>query len=165
LIENLQIHSATEKDIPAIAMLANKVWHQHYPGIISVEQIIYMLDKMYSYDTIQEQMQNGYVWLIAFSNNTPVGFLSMNETDKGNYYLNKLYVDTSIQRSGAGKFLLDKCIEWCENAKTIRLQVNRKNYTAINFYFKNGFLIEEVKDFDIGSGFFMKDFVMIKKFN
>jgi hypothetical protein len=35
------------------------------------------------------------------------------------------------------------------------------NYKAINFYFKNGFTIEKVADFDIGDGYFMNDFVMI----
>jgi hypothetical protein len=43
------------------------------------------------------------------------------------------------------------------------LTVNRKNYKAINFYFKNGFTIKEIADFDIGNGFFMNDFIMIKK--
>ena len=47
--------------------------------------------------------------------------------------------------------------------KTIRLTVNRKNHIAINYYFKNGFMIEEVKDFDIGDGYEMNDFVMLKK--
>jgi ribosomal protein S18 acetylase RimI-like enzyme len=45
----------------------------------------------------------------------------------------------------------------------MRLQVNRQNYTAINFYFKLGFTIERVADFDIGHGFFMNDFVMLKQ--
>jgi ribosomal protein S18 acetylase RimI-like enzyme len=53
----------------------------------------------------------------------------------------------------------------CDGINAMRLQVNRKNVKAINFYFKNGFVIEDAKDFDIGSGYFMKDFVMIKKFN
>jgi ribosomal protein S18 acetylase RimI-like enzyme len=49
------------------------------------------------------------------------------------------------------------------NPKTIRLTVNRQNYKSINFYFKNGFKIERVEDFDIGSGFWMNDFIMIKQ--
>ena len=39
--------------------------------------------------------------------------------------------------------------------------VNRMNYKAVNFYFKSGFTIEKVADFDIGDGYFMNDFVMI----
>jgi len=45
----------------------------------------------------------------------------------------------------------------------LRLQVNRQNYKAVNFYFKMGFIIESVGDFDIGGGYFMNDFVMVRK--
>jgi ribosomal protein S18 acetylase RimI-like enzyme len=47
------------------------------------------------------------------------------------------------------------------SAQSIRLTVNRENYKAINFYFKLGFKIEKVADFDIGQGYVMNDFVML----
>ncbi len=47
------------------------------------------------------------------------------------------------------------------NLEAVRLQVNRQNMKAINFYFKMGFVIEQVADFDIGDGYFMNDFVMV----
>ena len=43
----------------------------------------------------------------------------------------------------------------------LRLTVNRQNFKSINFYFKNGFKIEQVADFDIGNGYVMNDFVMV----
>ena len=45
---------------------------------------------------------------------------------------------------------------------TIRCYFDQ-NYKSINFYFKNGFVIERVADFDIGNNFVMNDFVMIWK--
>jgi predicted lactoylglutathione lyase len=42
---------------------------------------------------------------------------------------------------------------------TISLQVNRFN-KAKDFYTKIGFTIKEEKDFDIGNGYFMNDYVM-----
>jgi ribosomal protein S18 acetylase RimI-like enzyme len=47
----------------------------------------------------------------------------------------------------------------------IKLTVNRQNFKAINFYFKNGFTIESVEDFDIGESYLMNDFVMVKNVN
>jgi RimJ/RimL family protein N-acetyltransferase len=47
----------------------------------------------------------------------------------------------------------------------IKLTVNRQNFKSINFYFKNGFKIEKVEDFDIGNGYWMNDFIMVKKNN
>ena len=51
------------------------------------------------------------------------------------------------------------------NNYKIRLTVNRQNFKAINFYFKNGFTIESVEDFDIGESYLMNDFVMVKNVN
>ena len=52
-----------------------------------------------------------------------------------------------------------------EQESAVRLTVNRKNFKAINFYFKQGFIIEEVKDFDIGNNYEMNDFIMLYKRN
>jgi hypothetical protein len=41
-----QILPASEADFPGIAALAGVIWRAHYPGIISTEQIDYMLSKM-----------------------------------------------------------------------------------------------------------------------
>jgi ribosomal protein S18 acetylase RimI-like enzyme len=49
------------------------------------------------------------------------------------------------------------------DAECFSLTVNRQNFKAINFYFKNGFVIDEVADFEIGNGFVMNDFVMKKE--
>jgi diamine N-acetyltransferase len=107
-MQQFQIRRANENDIAVINQLANKIWHEHYPGIITVEQINFMLDKMYSRTVIQEQMQNGYTWLLGFDNNTTLGFLSCNKVSDGNYFLNKLYVATTNQHKGIGFALLDK---------------------------------------------------------
>ena len=42
----VQILSAREEELPALATLAGAIWRQHYPGIISREQIDYMLGRM-----------------------------------------------------------------------------------------------------------------------
>ena len=75
--------------------------------------------------------------------------------------MNKLYIDTRQQRSGIGQAIWQELMIMITDLRTMRLQVNRQNYKAINFYFKLGFVIERVADFDIGDGYFMNDFVMI----
>ncbi|MBK9319647.1 MAG: GNAT family N-acetyltransferase [Bacteroidetes bacterium] len=93
----------------------------------------------------------------------PAGYLSYSHNGEGAYFLHKLYVDTGYHQKGMGRYLLNEVFDKIPTIKTLRLTVNRKNYTAINFYFKMGFIIEEVKDFDIGNGYEMNDFVMLKK--
>ena len=72
-------------------------------------------------------------------------------------------MDTDLQREGVGSQLFECVLSDIQAAETIELTVNRQNYKAINFYFKNGFKIKEVADFDIGNGYFMNDFIMIKQ--
>ena len=70
-----------------------------------------------------------------------------------------------------GKSVGSKCLNLLEvainqNSKSsfncFKLTVNRQNFKSINFYFKNGFTIESVADFDIGNGYVMNDFIMKK---
>src|SRR5580658_540022 len=51
-----EILPAADTDLPAIARLAGIIWRLHYPGIISPEQIEYMLAKMYSLETLREDI-------------------------------------------------------------------------------------------------------------
>src|SRR5580658_9115170 len=52
-----EIVPAAETDLPAIARLAGIIWRLHYPGIISPDQIEYMLAKMYSLETLREEIR------------------------------------------------------------------------------------------------------------
>lgn len=142
--------------------LAYKIWNDHYPEIIGQEQVDYMLDKMYDLQSLRNQLEKGDMFYLVRDGDLSLGFASVTEENSGEWFLNKLYVDTTNQRSGIGKGLMDFIIS--ENSiDTLRLQVNRQNYKAINFYFKYGFVIERVADFDIGDGYFMNDFIMIWK--
>jgi ribosomal protein S18 acetylase RimI-like enzyme len=153
----------TEKDIEIIQQLADKIWRKHYPSIITIEQIDYMLNAMYSAESLTEQMNNGHQFIILQIDKQPVGFVSVSKKTERNYFINKLYVDTTQHRKGLGKLLLDKIELDYNDAVSFSLTVNRQNFKAINFYFKNGFVINEVADFNIGNGFIMNDFVMKKE--
>jgi ribosomal protein S18 acetylase RimI-like enzyme len=60
-----------------------------------------------------------------------------------------------------GKKMLDYIIEHIKNAgaKALQLNVNRHN-KALYFYEKQGFKMIRSEDIDIGSGYFMNDYVM-----
>ena len=158
----MQFIKATLEDLDKIIVLAHKIWNDHYPEIIGQEQVDYMLRKMYDAESLKQQMQSSDLFFLAYptENFEPIAFISIKELEKGNFFINKFYVDTQTQSSGVGKLFFEFLLRDF-NPEVIRLQVNRMNYKAINFYFKNGFVIEKVADFDIGDGYFMNDFVMI----
>lgn len=157
---NIRLIPATEKDIPEIARLADKIWNQYYPDIIGQKQVDYMLEMMYSDKSLQTQMsEKKHQFYLIQQDRVYIGFISVNEINPGNWFLNKFYVDQSKASQGIGSRAFNQLMSLV-NPKKITLTVNRKNFKSINFYFKNGFMIEEVKDFDIGNGYFMEDFVM-----
>lgn len=159
---NITFKKATEKDIPTIAALANKIWNEHYISIISQQQIDYMLREMYSDESLLQQMNEGHKFTLALIDNIAVGYISLSTRDHKNYYLNKFYIDVSEHRKGVGSGLFNHVLKQLPTAEIFELAVNRENYKAVNFYFKLDFTIKHTIDLDIGGDFFMNDFLMIK---
>lgn len=153
----------TIEDIPLLQRLAREIWYAHYPSIISLEQIAYMLDWMYSSSTITAELTEGYHWRIIQQDELPVGFLAYNfEKTLQKVKLNKLYVLPAYHKQGIGQLALQYVIAQARqmNAQAVYLTVNKKNQSAISAYLKAGFYIERSEVFDIGQGFYMDDYVM-----
>ncbi|MBL7737619.1 MAG: GNAT family N-acetyltransferase [Chitinophagaceae bacterium] len=162
--KTLSIRKAYPADIPLIRDLTYKVWPQTYSAILSKEQIDYMLNSMYSKPSLQSQMQKGDQFVLAYNGNEPVGFASFALTGSHTYKLHKIYVLPSQQGKGTGKFIIDQLSNAmkAKGASMLQLNVNRNN-PAKSFYEKIGFAVIKEEDIDIGSGYFMNDYVMEKK--
>jgi GNAT superfamily N-acetyltransferase len=169
----MEILQATEKDIPIIQHIACLTWPNAYAEIITPRQISYMLDKMYHTTTLHSQMtREGHLFYLCYLNSQPIGFIGISPVDyslNGNKIINswklhKLYVLPDFHKSGAGKKLLDTCSETIKANKgeMMILNVNRQN-PAYQFYLKKGFEVLEEVELDIGSGFYMVDYIMGKR--
>ena len=160
-MQDLKLISASAKDVDTINRLAILIWNQYYIDIISQNQINYMLDLMYSPKNLSEKIinKNEDFYLIQKQNNY-IGFLSVQNKKENSWFLNKFYINQDFASNGVGSKILNELKEMLSIEK-LRLTVNRQNFKSINFYFKNGFKIDHVEDFDIGNGFVMNDFVML----
>lgn len=157
----VNLNQASAKEINKIAELAEIIWHQHYPSIISIEQINYMLNKMYHVESLKKQMNEGHEFYLIGKSDTTIGFISISKKNNDNdLMIHKFYLLQEEAGKGTGSAVFKRLIKET-NPRSIELTVNRQNYKSINFYFKNGFSIKEVADFDIGNGFVMNDFVMV----
>jgi len=159
--KELEIRTAIFSDLSIIQDLANEIWPETYDKILSKRQLTYMLELMYSNEALEKQMFLGNTFLIAELNNEPVGFAAFKDKENGVFKLDKLYVLPTMQNKGTGKLLLAEVVRRVleVGGKEIQLQVNRKN-NAVGFYSKMGFEIIRQEDFNIGNGYFMKDYIM-----
>lgn len=164
--DELLIRSADIDDIPTIGYLAQQIWPGTYLEIIGPEQLKYMMDLLYSPDSLQQQMTKGkHHFLVVELDEEPVGFASYSPLkEEGVYKLHKLYVHPKTQGKGIGKTLIDFIIDQLPPGKatTLRLNVNRYN-KAKNFYEKIGFTVVKEEDINIGNDYYMNDYVMEKK--
>ncbi len=155
------IRSASITDIELIRSLCFEVWPQTYASIISQEQIEYMLDRMYSPLSLQQQMKEGAHFILLYNDALPIGFASYQVITPTHCKLHKLYVLPTQQGKGGGRVMIQHIlVEIKEKGiQHLELQVNRNN-SAVTFYERLGFYKREVADFDIGNGFFMNDYIM-----
>lgn len=153
---------ATEKDINIIANLAHNIWNDHYVSIIGQDQINYMLDKLYSQESLSEQLnEKKHIFYLVEKDNEVIGFVSFSSINQQDYFIHKFYINQQKSNSGIGTIILNSLIEIIK-PKSLILTVNRQNFKSINFYFKNQFKIDRIEDFDIGNGYQMNDFVMVR---
>ncbi len=159
----IRIMRAEPEDLPAIGLLAQKIWRAHYPGIISREQIEYMLARMYDLEVMRHELRSGINYDEVFQGNALAGFASYGPVH-GELKLYKLYIDPARQRSGLGSAMLRHVETQGRNAgfQTLILTVNKQNQQAVAAYRKNGFTVRESVVVDIGGGFVMDDYVMAK---
>jgi len=158
------IRKAAESDISAISELAEKIWWPSYRNIISDEQISFMLNDMYSAESLKEQMGSGIEFLIVEKENLPVAFAgySLTNTENQVYKLHKLYVLPTEQGRGTGRKLIEQVssLATAKGGKILELNVNRGN-PAHHFYSKIGFDIYQTVDISYHH-FILNDYIMRK---
>lgn len=167
----LKIHIATPGDIPLIQSMAQNVFRKTYADLISSEQMEFMLDWMYSENSLLNQiLPSGKTFFIATIDSVPAGYASIErqgDTEDGRplYHLQKLYLLPQYQGRGYGKELFNHATEYILKAfpqgARVELNVNRGN-KAVGFYEAIGMTRDREGDFPIGNGFYMTDYIYVK---
>ena len=162
----LVISQLTKDDIIIVHQLAKTIWPDAFKDILKPDQIEYMLDWMYNVNTLTEQVQTGHLYYMITLDGVPKGFVGLepNFPDVGTLRIHKLYVETSDHGKGLGKALLEKAIDIGKelDVATINLNVNRFN-AAVDFYKSQGFQIIKEENINIGKGYYMEDYVMVRE--
>ena len=160
--EQLTIRQADIEDINEIGFLANEIWPKVYDYMISPDQIRYMLNLFYTPESLYRQMlEQHHVFFLAELDDVPVGFASVGKIDEGVFRLHKLYVQPELHGKGVGKALVEAVLDEAfeGGGRKLQLTVN-KNNKSVTFYQRLGFNITGEQKLDIGSGYFMDDYIM-----
>lgn len=158
------VSAVVESDVNTISLLAGSIWRQHYLGIISSQQIDYMLAQRYQPGLIIQQLTNSSIcWRKLVLEEVIIGFSCYMRTTKPNELkIDKLYIHCDHHRKGYGAMLIAdaKKIMQKNNLSSLILTVNRRNQSAIRAYQHYGFEIAGDSMVDIGEGLVMDDYLM-----
>ena len=158
------IRKATTEDIPLIHTMAKEVFPATYADILSPEQLDYMMEWMYSITNLRKQMaEEGHIYYIAFKEDAPAGYVSIQPEGENLFHLQKIYVLPSFQGKYLGKLLFEQAIKAIKEIHPapckMHLNVNRNN-KALRFYEYMGMEKVDEGDFAIGNGYYMNDYIM-----
>jgi GNAT superfamily N-acetyltransferase len=150
-------------EVARVAELGDIIWREHYIPIIGRAQVDYMLEHFQSASAIERQIAQGTFYFTIHSKGMTVGYLAFEKQGKS-LFLSKIYLLDSHRGKGIGKAAMQflegqaRLLECAD----IALTVNKYNNQSINAYTRMGFSKKGGEITDIGGGFVMDDYRMVK---
>ncbi|MBQ4384383.1 MAG: GNAT family N-acetyltransferase [Kiritimatiellae bacterium] len=145
--------------ILAMSRLATDILREHYDPILGKAQNNYMLEKFQSVDAINHQLESGYQYYFVRAAGRDIGFLAFYPRGEA-MYLSKLYLLKDERGKGYSRLIVEFVVGKAREASlgSVELNVNKHN-DAIPAYESLGFRRVRAEKNDIGSGYFMDDYV------
>jgi diamine N-acetyltransferase len=154
-----------ETDFDILKALAERIWRQHYIAIVGEAQVEYMLAGRYTPDKLSAYLGADDCWMqIVRESGEAIGYFSWSRVSAEEMKLEQLYLLAERRGGGLGRRMMAHVEEHARRQGCTRLMltVNRGNTQSLRIYEKSGFTVREEKQFDIGNGFVMDDYVMVK---
>ena len=123
------IRQASVEDARIIRDIANVAFRATYATIISQSQIDYMIEWMYSEDTLKKELAGNVTYLLLETDGKNVGYVSFEPEDSSLFHLHKIYLLPEFQGRGYGKSLFISAEEFMQNigAESFVFNVNWHN--------------------------------------
>jgi diamine N-acetyltransferase len=158
-----EILTGNANDLITVCQIAEKTWWKAYAEILAPEQIRYMLETLYDYESLSKSMEDGSQEFILLKNEAGYqAFASFGRRKESAdvFKLHKIYVLPENHGKGYGASLIEEIKRRLldRNIHILDLNVNRYN-RAKSFYEKIGFSVIREEDIPIGP-YWMNDYVM-----
>jgi ribosomal protein S18 acetylase RimI-like enzyme len=153
----------TSAEIEHVAMLARRIWTQHYVPIIGLAQVEYMLERFQSVAAIAQQIESGHQYFFIRPATTDIyaaGYMDVVAQPESNrLFLSKLYVIDELRCRGFGRQLFEHALTMTQrqNFSALWLTVNKLN-PSLQIYLRWGMVNKGSVVKDIGNGFVMDDY-------
>ena len=156
-----------QEQIDTLCRIADRVWHLTYDALLPQGQVEYMLDKFQSGHAVKEQMAHqNYQYYLVLCGGESAGFVGFAPRYEGReeMFLSKVYLLPEYRGHGAVSKAMAFVEEQArkERLPLIRLTVNKENTHAFEVYRHYGFQVADKVETDMGSGYVMDDYIMVK---
>lgn len=164
----MQFVPVNNNHLQIIRHIATTTWAETYNRILSPEQSLYMLEMMYSDESLLQQINSNQQFVLIHNDesNDYEAFASFEFNYQGSdkTKIHKLYALPRSHGKGLGRSLVEHITSLAIERKNsaITLNMNRFN-ESYGFYIKMGFSITGEEDIDIGNGYLMEDYIFEKK--
>lgn len=150
----------TEEDIPLLAEIGRKTYHETFASMNNEETLQTYLDAAFNQETLLNELRSDYSrFFLLFRGEEPAGYLKLNEyeaqtdlCEAEGLEIERIYLLSAFQGLGLGRILMHKAIETAggKGKKYVWLGVWKKNSKAVGFYRRMGFEVFGSHDFKMG---------------
>ena len=100
-----------EYEFLAVADLAHRIWREHYAGVISGEQIEYMLEKFQTVPAIKAAEAEGCEYYLVRKLGVNIGYLALQPCyPPGKMFISKLYLLRECRGKGYSRDILGEVV-------------------------------------------------------
>lgn len=157
----LQIRKASPEDVSSLKRVGRQTFYETFHDTNTEENLEKYLDDSFDDEKLKEELSNPSSWIhFAVIEDKVVGYLKVNfgqaQTefrDDGWFEIERIYVVKEFWGKAIGQALLDFALALAseQECSYVWLGVWEKNYRAIRFYEKNGFLPFDKHIFQVGN--------------
>jgi ribosomal protein S18 acetylase RimI-like enzyme len=151
--ELLSLHPVhSEQDFTDLSQIAQVITREHFTSILGKENADYCADNYCTSEAFAKEISDGNVAFFIDYLSNHIGYLQyliMSDC----LFVDKLYLLSEYRRKGIGVQIVDGLVTIAVSAgrSILRLEVNKRNLTAIEFYKHIGFLVVGEPDDNDGS--------------
>lgn len=159
-MNSLKIKKATVKDLNVLQLIGRQTFSETFADVNSEENMIKYLKESFADEKLTAELNNpDSHFYFAQLDNKIIGYLKLNtddaQTEKQDHNaleIERIYVAKEFHGQNVGQVLYAQALETAKelNATYIWLGVWEKNFRAVSFYTKNGFVQFDTHIFRLG---------------